>query len=464
MPSETFLQYVNNLPAATTPLAGSEQAYVVQGGVSKRAPISAISPAPAAASVNWINVKNAPYNATGNGSTDDTTAINAAIAAFNTAGKGVLYFPAGTYLTSAALTAITAIGIIQGDGETNLNFDAGLTIQTGTLITCTSSSAALFTINSQTLTIRDISLQNTSGITPTAGAGILVTNATASNQKVDYRNIQVQGFFNDVDIREGACWVMDNAIILDPVQHGISIQNAVNNDAGDWSISNSTISCQLARSPTGDAIHQTSSGGSKIVNLKINGNAPAPGGGKFVNGLNINLITSSILLIVNTSIENYSGKAIIVTHTNLAILSNVEIAHVANTTNPACSFDQCSGVIVSGLFGIQTGGGSPALTNFNTTCSNVFVASIHATSGFTGGVITGLASAQNINGFVCPITGFTDVATLRAVTGGPAGCRYIVNNTSQASPTLGQLVAAGDAGGTNTQPVFLDGSNTWRYG
>ena len=59
-------------------------------------------------SVNGVfNVKASPYNATGNGTTDDTVAIKAAIAAAKVAGltstpTGV-YFPAGTYLISSSL-------------------------------------------------------------------------------------------------------------------------------------------------------------------------------------------------------------------------------------------------------------------------------------------------------------------------------------------------------------------------
>jgi hypothetical protein len=45
------------------------------------------------------------YGATGNGSTDDTGAINKAIAALQAG--GILYFPCGTYLVSAALTPLT---------------------------------------------------------------------------------------------------------------------------------------------------------------------------------------------------------------------------------------------------------------------------------------------------------------------------------------------------------------------
>lgn len=46
-----------------------------------------------------INVKDPTYGATGNGVTDDTAAIQAAINAANAAGGGLVFFPAGTYIT-----------------------------------------------------------------------------------------------------------------------------------------------------------------------------------------------------------------------------------------------------------------------------------------------------------------------------------------------------------------------------
>jgi hypothetical protein len=48
--------------------------------------------------VSFINVKSAPYSAAGDGTTDDTNAINLASIALNAAGGGVLYFPRGTYM------------------------------------------------------------------------------------------------------------------------------------------------------------------------------------------------------------------------------------------------------------------------------------------------------------------------------------------------------------------------------
>ena len=74
---------------------------------------------PSAGSVDWINVKSAPYNAAGDGVTDDTSAINAAIAVLNASSYGgVLYFPAGTYKITAVLTTITRSGVyLLGDND-----------------------------------------------------------------------------------------------------------------------------------------------------------------------------------------------------------------------------------------------------------------------------------------------------------------------------------------------------------
>jgi hypothetical protein len=65
--------------------------------------------------VAWLNVR--AFGATGNGTTDDTAAILAAIAAAEaTGGPAVVYLPAGTYLTSASLV-LTSNTRLLGDGK-----------------------------------------------------------------------------------------------------------------------------------------------------------------------------------------------------------------------------------------------------------------------------------------------------------------------------------------------------------
>jgi hypothetical protein len=51
----------------------------------------------------WISIKAAPYNAAGNGTTDDTTALQSAVNALAAVGGGRIYFPPGTYLIGGPL-------------------------------------------------------------------------------------------------------------------------------------------------------------------------------------------------------------------------------------------------------------------------------------------------------------------------------------------------------------------------
>ena len=62
-----------------------------------------------------FNVK--AYGATGDGTTDDTTAIQAAFDAANTAGGGTVYFPSGTYCISTTVTCSSLTNIIMDNAQ-----------------------------------------------------------------------------------------------------------------------------------------------------------------------------------------------------------------------------------------------------------------------------------------------------------------------------------------------------------
>lgn len=69
------------------------------------------------------------WGATGNGGTNDTQAVNQAIAAVNAAGSGSLYFPAGRYvLNGDDLNQLTVTARIRGDGIgiSSLLFQGGI--------------------------------------------------------------------------------------------------------------------------------------------------------------------------------------------------------------------------------------------------------------------------------------------------------------------------------------------------
>ncbi len=73
---------------------------------------------PASAATTTLNVKD--YGATGNGSTNDTSAINKAIAAANaTAGGATVHFPSGTYKSANSIHMLSNV---------TLDLDAGATI------------------------------------------------------------------------------------------------------------------------------------------------------------------------------------------------------------------------------------------------------------------------------------------------------------------------------------------------
>jgi hypothetical protein len=140
----------------------------------------------------WINVKT-DFGAVGNGSFDDTTAINNAIAAANTSGAPI-FFPAGTYRVLSSLTPITASGVIvKGEGRNR------------TIIRTSFASGDVMTLRGQFQTIEDMSfLPNvfrTSGFEVVVGLG--------SFQSI-VRNIFISFGFGGVLVSECTETIMEN--------------------------------------------------------------------------------------------------------------------------------------------------------------------------------------------------------------------------------------------------------------
>lgn len=79
---------------------------------------------------DWINVKNAPYNAYGDGIHDDTSAIQAALnaASANYQVPLTVYFPPGTYHISSQLTWNTSSSWVGMDGLTMIGCGSGTTL------------------------------------------------------------------------------------------------------------------------------------------------------------------------------------------------------------------------------------------------------------------------------------------------------------------------------------------------
>lgn len=299
-------------------------------------------------SLPWFIVTAAAYGATNDGSTDDTTAINAAIADWNAAGSGVLYFPAGAgYKVMGALTTITASGMVLGDGMGAYDGSGYVSA-----VLCTSQTAVLFTITGETVEFRDIGLFNTFAGTPSAGAGIQVSGSFIG-QKVDLQSVVLASFYVNIDRQVGAQWSNHNVWNWGPVLYGEKIQNTVNQDAGDWSIDSCFYYADTHNATA--LIHQVGAGGGRITNCKFNGH----GGATATTGISVAMptgVSTTVMSIGDTSIENVSVDAIKIVTTGTGIfglvtITGLEVGLYSNNTGRAVNVSAAS----AGGFGVAGG-------------------------------------------------------------------------------------------------------------
>jgi hypothetical protein len=228
---------------------------------------------------------------------------------------------------------------------------------------------------------------------PTAGAGI-TTTAVASNGRYDFDSVLVQGFYINANIDAGGgAWSMRNSVMVDAVLYGVKIQNTLNNDSGDWSMSDCSF-WQLNRGADA-AIRTESSGGGKITNCKFNGGSSP---NQFKDCIRVQPQASSVLLISNCSFENYggaSGGIGIVSFLDLTTIVNCEFAPI-NINSYAVFLGSASDAVLSNL-NIRGTGQTIAAVVLD-TMSNVEVGPM-VVAGFTGRVqVSGTYSGALIPG------------------------------------------------------------------
>lgn len=120
------------------------------------------------------------FGATGDGVTDDTIAIKAAIAAAFAAGGGVVWFPAGTYVTTDTLAVPRGVSLHGVPGASYLEINHA----TKDLLSLTSNNTHLPTVVSG-LGLAAVSITNT---------GTLVTNPVGSNLLAIFENCELGDF------------------------------------------------------------------------------------------------------------------------------------------------------------------------------------------------------------------------------------------------------------------------------
>lgn len=130
------------------------------------------------------NVTSSAYGAAGNGTTDDTTAIAAAITACDAAGGGIVWFPEGAYRITSALTLSDKVSLVgAGAGCTTITIDHA-------------SNNCITTAGSTTVTQAIVGLalkqaQASTGNVLSIAAGSVLAISQCSFGDVTYSNVPV---------------------------------------------------------------------------------------------------------------------------------------------------------------------------------------------------------------------------------------------------------------------------------
>lgn len=401
------------------------------------------------------------FGAVGDGVTDDTTAINKAIAALNTATQGTLYFPPGVYLvTGGSLTTITAqYANIYGD---NSGSSILLTSsQTGVLINYIPvSSAPSGNPNNPNINIANLTFNNTAASAPTSGAAVVITHATLFLITGTFVNLTIDGFFDGFDDQISSSHFYYGCTFQNCVRYNTRIRDINNIDQDNSTFFLCGWGATTRNSTAG--IQWESSGNFSVIKGSFYGISGTGTG--LVTAMNFDLAsfgTTATIFIESCNVEDFITAGMVFTNLNRININNVEL-NLDNTNNNPVVFNSCQNCNISNVTAFKTAGSFVHILDFTSTSSIVNFTNIQGNDSSKVSGVTGLVALAQRNGIEVPITGSSSIANLLAFGTGP-GQRYVVTDSTQTAPTLGQAVVSGDEGGSHTYPVYADGS-AWRYG
>jgi Pectate lyase superfamily protein len=346
------------------------------------------------------------YGAVCNGSTDDTTAIQAAINQAVTIGGGIVRLPVGSCASTGTLS-ITGTMTLQGSGRaSSALFGTGGVAQQQITI---STNAPVY--------LRDFTLTTTS--TKTGGWGIQVngTGGSPENDESEFENLLINGQVTGLDFETAAYWTVRDCIFGPSVNPGnqVVIRNTTTPDAGNSKF----IHNFFVGGPSGmvDLIWQ-SSGGLRIIDNYFLGNGTASTG-IFINALSP--VSTGIIVINGNTFDGPTSSAITITTGAGSVLTNIPITGNTFDGSPTNHISINQGTS-STLGGISITGNT--LIANSSSVVGISIPTVGSVA-ITGNVIVGGTTAINLGSGVA-----SGVVTSNLVSGSA------VNNGSGANVTL----------------------------
>lgn len=308
------------------------------------------------------NVKS--YGATGDGTTNDATAIQSAITAMPATG-GVLFFPPGDYKITSAINLNKPGIVVQGPGAIG---SRGWAADSLARVTVASTTINAFYVTGNGCVFDGISIVNSNynqstlgvaGTLPTAGAGIRAVLGGVGLGRVTVRNCQVIGFYDNLSLDGGTAFHVEGVESTAFVRYGLYLTNTPNTDFGDYSVSRCDFTPVSSYNVATASVYATAIGGMRVSDCKFNSGTASGSVVRHVHMDAASGTSTSVATVTGNSFEGYTSHA-----AHFQVTGTGSFDYITIGDNEIAPY-------VSGANGIEVAGRSGAPTNLVSIVGNV---------------------------------------------------------------------------------------------